>query len=402
MQSLRWSILITSMVCAAALAAGAAGEEPIRVILLGHDDHGQALLAASLAGGGTGEGAAAPAEERVLGLPISLREIELATASRRYVLTEFARSEDVVKALVGGVVEADGAILMVSAADGPMPQTREHVLLARQVGVPAIVVYLGHTDRVDDEELLDLVELEVRELLSAYGFDGDGATIVRPATASSAAAGPGGSRDAIAELKAALDRSIPAPKPANEADFLMPVEDVFSIAGRGTVVTGRIERGHVAVGNTVAIIGLRDTSTTTVTGIEMFRRTMDEGQAGDNVGILLRGIKKDEVERGQVLAKPGTIRPHTRFRGEVYMLAKEEGGRHTPFFDGYRPQLYFRTIDVTGVAHLPEGTEMAMPGGRIGMEVELITPIALEKGVRFAVREGGRTVGVGIVTEILE
>ncbi|MEM7678526.1 MAG: elongation factor Tu, partial [Myxococcota bacterium] len=289
----------------------------------------------------------------------------------------------------------------VSAADGPMPQTREHILLARQVGVPAIVVFLNKCDMVDDEELLELVEMEIRELLSSYDFPGDDIPVVQ-GSALNALNGEGDWASKIDELMAAVDEYIPQPKRVLDQDFLMPIEDIFSIQGRGTVVTGRIERGIVKVGETVEIVGIRDTTSTTVTGVEMFRKLLDQGEAGDNVGILLRGTKKDEVERGQVLSKPGTITPHTKFMGEVYVLTKEEGGRHTPFFNGYRPQFYFRTTDVTGSSQLPEGTEMVMPGDNVAMSVELIAPIAMEQGVRFAIREGGRTIGAGTVSEIIE
>jgi elongation factor Tu len=298
----------------------------------------------------------------------------------------------------------DGAILVVSAADGPMPQTREHVLLARQVNVPSIVVYLNKVDMVDDEELLDLVELEVRELLSSYDFPGDDIPVIRGSAlkALEAESAEAAEVQSIFELMEAVDSYIPMPERDVDKDFLMPIEDIFSISGRGTVVTGRVERGVVKVGEEIEIVGIRPTTKTVVTGVEMFRKLLDQGQAGDNIGVLLRGTKKDEVERGQVLAKPGSITPHTKFKGEVYILTKEEGGRHTPFFDGYRPQFYFRTTDVTGAAKLPEGTEMVMPGDNVNLEVELIAPIAMEKGVRFAIREGGRTVGAGTVTEIIE
>jgi len=306
--------------------------------------------------------------------------------------------------MITGAAQMDGAILVVSAADGPMPQTREHILLAGQVGVPYIVVFLNKCDTVDDEELLDLVELELRELLSSYDFPGDDIPIIRgsalKALETSDPSDEWGSK--IVELMTAVDEYIPTPERAVDQDFLMPIEDIFPIQGRGTVVTGRIESGRVEVGEEVEIIGIRDTAKTTVTGVEMFRKLLDSGEAGDNVGILLRGTKKDEVERGQVLAKPGSITPHTKFKGKVYVLTKEEGGRHTPFFKGYRPQFYFRTTDVTGVANLPEGTEMVMPGDNVELDVELIAPIAMEEGVRFAIREGGRTVGAGTVTEILE
>jgi elongation factor Tu len=305
--------------------------------------------------------------------------------------------------MITGAAQMDGAILVVSAADGPMPQTREHVLLARQVGVPYIVVYMNKCDMVDDPELLDLVELELRELLSSYDFPGDDIPIIRGSALRALESGQADSEwgAKIMELIAAVDDYIPLPERAIDKEFLMPIEDIFSISGRGTVVTGRIERGIVKVGDEVEIVGIRDTAKTIVTGVEMFKKLLDQGQAGDNIGVLLRGTKKDDVERGQVLAKPNSIKPHTKFKGEVYILTKEEGGRHTPFFNGYRPQFYFRTTDVTGVAKLPDGTEMVMPGDNVNLEVELIAPIAMEKGVRFAIREGGRTVGAGTVTEIV-
>jgi elongation factor Tu len=311
---------------------------------------------------------------------------------------------DYVKNMITGAAQMDGAILVVSAADGPMPQTREHILLARQVGVPYIVVFMNKCDMVDDPELLDLVELELRELLSSYDFPGDDLPIIRGSALKALESGDPNSEwgAKIMELADTLDSYIPMPERAIDKEFLMPIEDIFSISGRGTVVTGRIERGIVKVGDEVEIIGIRPTVKTIVTGVEMFRKLLDQGQAGDNVGVLLRGTKKDDVERGQVLAKPGSIKPHTRFKGEVYVLTKEEGGRHTPFFSGYRPQFYFRTTDVTGVANLPEGVEMVMPGDNVNLEIELIAPIAMEKGVRFAIREGGRTVGAGTVTEILK
>jgi elongation factor Tu len=306
--------------------------------------------------------------------------------------------------MITGAAQMDGTILVVSAADGPMPQTREHVLLARQVNVPYIVVYLNKVDMVDDEELLDLVELEVRELLSSYDFPGDDIPIIRGSALKALETDDPESEDAksIYELMDAVDSYIPEPERDVDKDFLMPIEDIFSISGRGTVVTGRIERGIVRTGEEIEIVGIRETSKTVVTGVEMFRKILDEGRAGDNVGVLLRGTKKDEVERGQVLAKPGSITPHTKFKGEVYILSKDEGGRHTPFFTGYRPQFYFRTTDVTGSSQLPAGTEMVMPGDNVNLDVELIAPIAMEKGVRFAIREGGRTVGAGTVTEIIE
>jgi elongation factor Tu len=306
--------------------------------------------------------------------------------------------------MITGAAQMDGAILVVSAADGPMPQTREHILLARQVGVPYIVVFMNKVDMVDDEELLDLVELELREMLSYYEFPGDDLPIVRGSALKALESDDPDSADcaSIFELMAAVDESVPTPERAIDQDFLMPIEDIFTISGRGTVVTGRVDRGVVNVGDEIAIIGIRDTQKTVVTGVEMFRKLLDRGEAGDNIGVLLRGTKKDEVERGQVLAKPDSITPHTKFKGEVYVLTKEEGGRHTPFFAGYRPQFYFRTTDVTGVAQLPEGTEMVMPGDNVSISVELIAPIAMEKGLRFAIREGGRTVGAGTVTEIVE
>jgi elongation factor Tu len=302
--------------------------------------------------------------------------------------------------MITGAAQMDGAILVVSAADGPMPQTREHVLLARQVDVPCIVVFLNKVDLIDDPELLDLVELEVRELLKSYGFPGDDVPVIR-GSASKALRGEAGGAESILQLFEALDTYVPIPERVIDKPFLMPIEDIFSISGRGTVVTGRVERGIVKVGEEVEIVGIRPTQKTIVTGVEMFRKLLDQGQAGDNIGVLLRGTKKDDVERGQVLAKPGTITPHTKFKGEVYVLTKEEGGRHTPFFNGYRPQFYFRTTDVTGVATLPSGTEMVMPGDNVNLEIVLISPIAMEKGVRFAIREGGRTIGAGTVTEVI-
>jgi elongation factor Tu len=306
-----------------------------------------------------------------------------------------------VKNMITGAAQMDGAILVVSAADGPMPQTREHILLARQVGVPAMVVFLNKVDAVDDPELLDLVELEVRELLSKYEFPGDEIPVIR-GSALNALNGDAEGEKQVDELMAAVDSYIPTPARQIDKPFLMPVEDIFSISGRGTVATGRVERGIVKVGETVEIIGIRDTRSTVVTGVEMFKKLLDEGRAGDNVGLLLRGVDRKEIERGQVIAKPGSIKPHTKFKAEAYILTKEEGGRHTPFFTGYRPQFYFRTTDVTGVAHLPEGVEMVMPGDNIAMEIELITPIAMEKGLRFAIREGGRTVGAGTISDIVE
>ena len=340
-------------------------------------------------------------EERERGITIATAHVEYQTANRHYAHVDCPGHADYIKNMITGAAQMDGAILVVAATDGPMPQTREHILLARQVGVPYIVVALNKVDMVDDEELLELVELEVRELLSSYDFPGDEIPVVR-GSALKAMEGDAGERENILKLMESVDSYIPLPERAVDLDFLMPIEDIFSISGRGTVVTGRIERGIVKTGEEVEIVGIRDTSKTVVTGVEMFRKILDEGQAGDNVGVLLRGTKKDEVERGQVLAKPGTITPHTHFKGEVYVLTKEEGGRHTPFFKGYRPQFYFRTTDVTGASELPAAVEMVMPGDNVNLEVKLIAPIAMEKGVRFAIREGGRTVGAGTVTEILE
>jgi len=337
-------------------------------------------------------------------LTIAVAHVEYETEKRHYAHVDCPGHADYVKNMITGAAQMDGAILVVSAADGPMPQTREHILLARQVGVPTIVVFLNMVDKVDDPELLELVELEVRELLSKYEFPGDDTPVIRGSALKALQAESPDAEDAkcISELLDALDNYIPEPVRPVDQPFLMPIEDVFSIEGRGTVVTGRIERGVIKVGDEVEIVGLRPTKKTTVTGVEMFRKVLDEGRAGDNVGCLLRGIKKEEVERGQVLAAPGTITPHTKFKGEVYVLTKEEGGRHTPFFNGYRPQFYFRTTDVTGTVKLPEGVDMVMPGDNVNMEVTLITPIAMEKYMRFAIREGGRTVGAGRVTEILE
>jgi len=342
-------------------------------------------------------------EEKARGITIATAHVEYESEARHYAHVDCPGHADYVKNMITGAAQMDGAILVVSAADGPMPQTREHILLARQVGVPYIVVYLNKADMVDDEELLELVEMEVRDLLSTYEFPGDDTPII---TGSALKAFEGDESDigvpSIYKLIEAMDSYIPEPERAVDGDFLMPVEDVFSISGRGTVVTGRIERGIVKVGDEVEIVGIKDTTKTTCTGVEMFRKLLDEGQAGDNVGVLLRGTKRDEVERGQVLAKPGSITPHTKFEAEVYILTKEEGGRHTPFFKGYRPQFYFRTTDVTGAVELPEGTEMVMPGDNVKMVVELIAPIAMEDGLRFAIREGGRTVGAGVVAKIIE
>ncbi|HSL83212.1 MAG TPA: elongation factor Tu [Thermoanaerobaculia bacterium] len=385
----------------------------VNIGTIGHVDHGKTTLTAAitriLAAKGLAEYVAFDAidkapEERERGITIATAHVEYQTENRHYAHVDCPGHADYVKNMITGAAQMDGAILVVSAADGPMPQTREHILLARQVGVPAMVVFMNKCDMVDDEELLDLVELEIRELLSSYEFPGDDIPVVRgsalKALESEDPEGPWGSK--IIELMAAVDSYIPMPERAIDQPFLMPIEDIFSISGRGTVVTGRVERGVVKVGEEVEIVGIRDTTKTVVTGVEMFRKLLDQGQAGDNIGVLLRGTKKDDVERGQVLAKPGSITPHTKFKGEVYILTKEEGGRHTPFFDGYRPQFYFRTTDVTGVATLPEGTEMVMPGDNVNLQVQLIAPIAMEKGVRFAIREGGRTVGAGTVTEIVE
>jgi len=379
---------------------------------IGHVDHGKTTLTAAitkvLAESGGAEFKAfdqidnAP-EERERGITIATAHVEYETANRHYAHVDCPGHADYVKNMITGAAQMDGAILVVSAADGPMPQTREHILLARQVGVPAMVVFLNKADMVDDAELLELVELEVRELLSSYDFPGDDIPII----AGSALAALEGRDDAIGkekinELMAAVDSYIPQPERAVDKPFLMPVEDVFSISGRGTVATGRIERGIIKVQEEVEIVGMKATTKTVVTGVEMFRKLLDQGQAGDNVGVLLRGVKREDIERGQVLAKPGSITPHTKFKAEAYILTKEEGGRHTPFFKGYRPQFYFRTTDVTGIVELPEGTEMVMPGDNIAMAVSLITPIAMDKELRFAIREGGRTVGAGVVSEIIE
>jgi len=385
----------------------------VNIGTIGHVDHGKTTLTAAitriLAEKGWASFVAfdqidkAP-EEKERGITIATAHVEYETDERHYAHVDCPGHADYVKNMITGAAQMDGAILVVSAADGPMPQTREHILLARQVGVPAMVVFMNKCDMVDDEELLDLVELEIRELLSSYDFPGDDIPVIRGSALKALESGDPedewGSK--IIELMKAVDEYIPLPERPVDMDFLMPIEDIFSISGRGTVVTGRVERGVVKVGDEVAIIGIRPTAKTVVTGVEMFRKLLDSGQAGDNIGVLLRGTKKDEVERGQVLAKPGSITPHTKFKGEVYILTKEEGGRHTPFFAGYRPQFYFRTTDVTGVAQLPEGTEMVMPGDNVNLEVELIAPIAMEKGVRFAIREGGRTVGAGTVTDVVE
>ena len=384
----------------------------VNVGTIGHVDHGKTTLTAAITKVLSRQGQAsfiafdeidkAP-EEKERGITIATAHVEYETANRHYAHVDCPGHADYVKNMITGAAQMDGAILVVSAADGPMPQTREHVLLARQVNVPSLVVYMNKVDMVDDEELLDLVELEIRELLSKYEFPGDDIPVVRGSALKALAADEDNEdTESITELMAAVDSYFPEPKRDVDKEFLMPIEDIFSISGRGTVVTGRIERGKVSTGDEVEIVGIRPTSKTVVTGVEMFRKILDDGQAGDNVGVLLRGTKKDEVERGQVLAKPGSITPHTKFKGEVYILTKEEGGRHTPFFKGYRPQFYFRTTDVTGASELPDGTEMVMPGDNVNLEVALISPIAMEKGVRFAIREGGRTVGAGTVTEILE
>jgi elongation factor Tu len=340
-------------------------------------------------------------EEKARGITIATAHVEYETPNRHYAHVDCPGHADYVKNMITGAAQMDGAILVVAATDGPMPQTREHILLARQVGVPAMVVFMNKVDAVDDPELLDLVELEVRELLSKYEFPGEDIPIIR-GSALNALNGDPAWESKIDELMAAVDSYIPTPAREIDKPFLMPVEDIFSISGRGTVATGRVERGIVKVGETVEIIGIKATRSTVVTGVEMFKKLLDEGRAGDNVGLLLRGVDRKDIERGQVIAKPGSIKPHTKFKAEAYVLTKEEGGRHTPFFTGYRPQFYFRTTDVTGVAHLPEGVEMVMPGDNIAMEIELITPIAMEKGLRFAIREGGRTVGAGTISEIIE
>src|SRR6266849_1302013 len=342
-------------------------------------------------------------EEKARGITIATAHVEYETANRHYAHVDCPGHADYIKNMITGAAQMDGAILVVSAADGPMPQTREHILLARQVGVPSLVVYMNKVDMVDDPELLDLVELEMRELMSSYGFPGDDLPIVRgSALAALEGREPEQGHDTIMALMAAVDTAIPQPERAKDRPFLMPIEDVFTISGRGTVVTGRVERGVIKVGDEVEIVGLRPTAKTVVTGVEMFRKLLDQGEAGDNIGALLRGTKREEVERGQVLAAPGSITPHTRFQCEAYILTKEEGGRHTPFFGNYRPQFYFRTTDVTGTVHLPEGTEMVMPGDNISMEIELIAPIAMDEGLRFAIREGGRTVGAGVVAKIIK
>ena len=379
---------------------------------IGHVDHGKTSLTAAitkiLAESGGAEFSAydqidkAP-EERARGITISTAHVEYETANRHYAHVDCPGHADYVKNMITGAAQMDGAILVVSAADGPMPQTREHILLARQVGVPALCVFMNKVDQVDDEELLELVEMEIRELLSSYDFPGDDIPIVRgSALAALEDSNETIGRDSIKALMEAVDGYIPQPERPKDQPFLMPIEDVFSISGRGTVVTGRIERGIVNVGEEIEIVGLKDTVKTTCTGVEMFRKLLDQGEAGDNVGVLLRGTKREDVERGQVLCKPGSIAPHTEFKCEAYVLTKDEGGRHTPFFSNYRPQFYFRTTDVTGSVELPEGTEMVMPGDNIAMTVTLIAPIAMDEGLRFAIREGGRTVGAGVVATVVK
>jgi len=384
----------------------------VNVGTIGHVDHGKTTLTAAITQRQAAKGLAdvmrfdqidkAP-EERERGITIATSHVEYQSEKRHYAHVDCPGHADYVKNMITGAAQMDGAILVVSAADGPMPQTREHVLLARQVNVPHIVVFLNKVDQVDDEELLELVEMEIRELLSGYEFPGDDIPLI-PGSALKALENPtdDAANECIDKLMDALDSWIPDPERALDKDFLMPIEDVFSITGRGTVVTGRIEQGVVHTGDEVEIVGIRDTTKTTITGVEMFRKLLDQGQAGDNVGCLLRGTAKEDVERGQVLAKPGSITPHTKFKAQAYILTKDEGGRHTPFFNGYRPQFYFRTTDVTGVANLPDGTEMVMPGDNVEMTVELITPIAMDKELRFAIREGGRTVGAGVVAEVIE
>ncbi len=379
----------------------------VNIGTIGHVDHGKTTLTAAITKQfgdfkAYDEIDGAP-EERARGITISTAHVEYETEARHYAHVDCPGHADYVKNMITGAAQMDGAILVCSAADGPMPQTREHILLARQVGVPALVVFLNKVDQVDDEELLELVEMEVRELLSSYEFPGDDIPIVAgSALAALEDRDPAIGAEKIAELMKAVDDFIPTPERPIDLPFLMPIEDVFSISGRGTVVTGRVERGIVKVGEEVEIIGIRDTKKTTVTGVEMFRKLLDQGQAGDNIGALIRGIGREDVERGQVLCKPGSVTPHTKFNAEAYILTKEEGGRHTPFFTNYRPQFYFRTTDVTGVVELPEGTEMVMPGDNVSVVVTLIVPIAMEDGLRFAIREGGRTVGAGVVASIIE
>src|SRR3990170_1354776 len=382
----------------------------VNVGTIGHVDHGKTTLTAAITHALAGVGGTQPKgyydidnapEEKERGLTINISHVEYETAKRHYAHIDCPGHADYIKNMITGAAQMDGAILVVAAPDGPMPQTREHILLARQVGVPYIVVCLNKCDMVDDPELLDLVEVEVRDLLKTYGYPGDQVPVVRT-SALKALEGDAKWEKTILELMEAVDKSVPEPAREIDKPFLMPIEDIFSITGRGTVVTGRVERGKCKVGEEMEIVGFRDTRKTVVTGVEMFRKLLDEGMAGDNVGLLLRGVDKEEVERGQVIAKPGSITPHKKVKAEVYVLKKEEGGRHTPFFNGYRPQFYFRTTDVTGTTQLPAGTEMVMPGDNVNLVVELITPVACEKGLRFAIREGGHTVGAGAVTEILE
>jgi len=388
----------------------------VNIGTIGHVDHGKTTLTAAITGVMAKNATTAKVyafdeidkapEEKERGITIATAHVEYETPNRHYAHVDCPGHADYVKNMITGAAQMDGTILVVSAADGPMPQTREHILLSRQVGVPFIVVFMNKCDMVDDEELLDLVELEVRELLSAYDFPGDDIPIVRGSALKALESVQAGNEDEwtakVDELLAAVDDYVPMPERDVDKDFLMPVEDIFSISGRGTVVTGRIERGIVKVGEEIEIVGIRDTQKKVVTGVEMFRKLLDEGQAGDNVGLLLRGTNREDVERGQVLCKPGSITPHTLFNAECYILTKDEGGRHTPFFNGYRPQFYFRTTDVTGVATLPEGVEMVMPGDTVNLSVKLIMPIAMDKGLRFAIREGGRTVGAGTITDIQE
>jgi elongation factor Tu len=384
----------------------------VNIGTIGHVDHGKTTLTAAItmtlaeSGGAVAKAYdqidAAP-EEKARGITISTAHVEYETENRHYAHVDCPGHADYVKNMITGAAQMDGAILVCSAADGPMPQTREHILLARQVGVPALVVFMNKVDQVDDEELLELVEMEIRELLSSYEFPGDDIPIIKgSALAAVENRDPAIGRDTIRELMAQVDAYIPTPERPKDQPFLMPIEDVFSISGRGTVVTGRVERGIVKVGEEVEIVGIKDTKKTTVTGVEMFRKLLDSGEAGDNIGALIRGVAREEVERGQVLCKPGSVTPHTKFKAEAYILTKEEGGRHTPFFTNYRPQFYFRTTDVTGVVSLPEGTEMVMPGDNVSVDVELIVPIAMEEGLRFAIREGGRTVGAGVVASIIK
>ncbi len=391
----------------------------VNVGTIGHVDHGKTTLTAAMTmylarkSGNTEvrsfDSIDNAPEERERGITIATSHVEYESENRHYAHVDCPGHADYVKNMITGAAQMDGAILVVSASDGPMPQTREHILLARQVGVPFIIVYMNKVDQVDDPELLDLVELEVRELLSVYEFPGDDLPVIRGSALQAMTAGLDESKSlddpafkSIDELITALDEYIPEPKREIDKPFLMPIEDVFSITGRGTVGTGRIDRGIIKVGEEVEVVGIKDTTKTVVTGVEMFRKLLDEGRAGDNVGLLLRGVDRDDIERGMVLAKPGSIKPHTKFKAEVYILTKEEGGRHTPFFTGYRPQFYFRTTDVTGIAQLPTGVEMVMPGDNVTMDVELIMPIAIEKELRFAIREGGKTVGAGVVSEVIE